>query len=726
MRYSMMRIQHSECAVLEIASRYDSDMEVALQSMDVLLRAAAAEFLLLAFLYIGNALSRRFFSPSKASVRWSVTILVSLYVATLAFHFLLATRQFRPVPAVLLIALNALLIHRFVMPVRDFALHVVVDLENAARWLYEQRRHWQIVPVVVFICLGIVTVAKTLLIPPLGWDSLVYHSARSAFWVQAGGPATLHAPGGWSYYPLYVGGSELLSAWAMLPFHSDLMVAFFGALLWLAVGLLTFSLGRFVELSRWNSLAATVFVLFVPAVHRCVGSDYSEPALTVAVLGAVLMGCIYFLGRKPAALLLSLAMLGVAAGAKSTGYVMAAFGGLLLLAGILSSGEFRRRHLKWYVAGALLALLAVAPWWIHAYLRAGYPLSPMPLKIFGVTLGKIDPAWAWLNLKRDTASTWLNELNTLKTLFAFDVGTPRLGPFVILPILLFPAGLVALGRKTFWPAVWLAGMFAGVVVSFYHPGLALIRINWAPTDSRFLFALLPLAVVGSSRMFRGLPRFAGVYSLVLVTLAVVQAAQEVFWGVSGVVLSTLPVLAVCIITLVLGSLRLLAMRSPTSVLWMMVLLPLLVLPFLSLFRDRTRADVFADEGMMTWHYTLRYWSDAACITDDPARSVKVAVTSAPWQNQDSWLCYPFLGRRFQNTLVYVPITASGWIGNFDGTKAYQQGARYEAWLSRLREWGVAYVMSFWPTSIELAWMRQHPERFEELSSGEKWGFYRVR
>ena len=63
--------------------------------MQVVLQSMAAEFMLVAFLYIGDALARRFFNPSKASVRWSVAILVALYVATIAFHLLAAAQQFR-------------------------------------------------------------------------------------------------------------------------------------------------------------------------------------------------------------------------------------------------------------------------------------------------------------------------------------------------------------------------------------------------------------------------------------------------------------------------------------------------------------------------------------------------------------------------------------------------------------------------------------------------------
>jgi hypothetical protein len=536
----------------------------------------------------------------------------------------------------------------------------------------------------------------------------------------------MEAPGGWSYFSLFVGGGEALTAWSMLPFHSDLLAPFLGAMIWIATGLVLFAAGRCVGLSRWPSAMVAFFVLFVPAMHRLTGSGYTEPVLALFSIGAVLAGVCYFTERNPACLVLSLALAGMMAGTESEALPLGGVTAVVLVAGVLSDARFRAAHLKWIFLGGLFAIFAVAPWWVHSYFRTGYPLSPVPLKLFGFTFGTIVPELAWVQARSGAISTPGKELEVLGTLFSFGVDYARLGLFMLLPVFLFPAGVVVLWRRNRWAAILIAAVASAVVIAFYFPGMAVIRMNWAQSNARLILSLVPLATLGAAAAFCETPKRSLFFSLVLAILAAYEAFDGVFWGVDGIVLTVLPFAALGLILAAALGIRLIAGGRTTAFCSMVMLVPLFLLPVLAEFRDRTRAEVFADEGVMTWHYTLRYWSDAARVTDDPARPVKIAVTSAPWQNHDSWLGYAFLGRRFQNTLVYVPITESGRVAHFDGTESYQQGSSYEVWDWRLREWGVDYVMSFWPTSLELMWMRQHPERFEKISSGEKWGFYRVR
>ncbi len=701
-------------------------MQVALQSIDILLRTVAAEFLALAFLYIGHGLTQRFFNPSSASVRWSAAILIALAAATFGFHMLAALQQFRLLPAVVLLGFVSLLIHRFVEPVAAFARGASRDLLNLAGLFRAYGRDWRIVPVVVFACFTLLTVAKTLLIPPLGWDSLTYHCVKPAMWVQTGGRLTMDAPGGWSYFSLFVGGGETLTAWSMLPFHSDLLTPFMGAVIWIATGFVLFAAGRTVGLSRWPSLMASFFVLFVPAVHRIAGAGYTEPVLMLYSAGALLAGLCYFSGRNPAYLVLGLTLAGMMAGTESEGLPLAGLTALALVVGVLGDVRSRAAHFKWVLLGGALAFLSVVPWWIHSYQQTGYPLSPVPLKLFGITLGTTVPELAWVQVRPDAVSSPGRELDVLSTLFSFDVPSPRLGPFMLLPVFLFPAGVAVLWRRNRWGALLLATVTASAIIAFYFPGMKVIRLFWAASNARLLLSLVPPTVLGAAVAFNETPKRARLFALLLGLLAAVQAYDGIFWGVDGIVLKVLPFLALGLILLSALAGRMLVTGRVAAACMALLLVPAFLLPALVPFRDRSRAEVYANEGIMTWHYTLRYWSDAARIADDPARPVKVAVTSAPWQNHDSWLDYAFLGRRFQNMLVYVPITASGRIGHFDGTESYQDGARYEVWLCRLQEWGVSYVMSFWPISIEQMWMRQHPEAFEKLSEGKQWGFYRVR
>ncbi|MBZ0251726.1 MAG: hypothetical protein K8I02_00165, partial [Candidatus Methylomirabilis sp.] len=125
----------------------------------------------------------------------------------------------------------------------------------------------------------------------------------------------------------------------------------------------------------------------------------------------------------------------------------------------------------------------------------------------------------------------------------------------------------------------------------------------------------------------------------------------------------------------------------------------------------------------------RYWADAAAkLTADRGASA-VAVTAGAWQDADNWLLYPFIGRRLQNRLLYVPIERPGATVSLgpDYYETVADAADFGAWLARLRASGARYVVSFKPASIELAWMERRPDLFERVSGdGKQWGAYRVK
>ncbi len=686
-------------------------------------QAAAAEFLALGFFCAGYAVARRFFRAYPVSVRWSVAVLAAWTAATLAFHLLMALRQFNVGAALVVVALLVVAVHAGLLRLPEFLREVAADVGSVLRLGSWHRHGWRIVPAVVFGFCVVLTAAKTLLIPPLGWDALTYHATKAALWVQSGGPATLPAPGGWSCFALYPGGAESVLAWAMLPFHSDLLAPFSTALVWVSTGLVVYAGCGVLGLSRWNGLMTALFVLFVPTVHRAAGACTIEPMLALATAGVLLAGSLYFQSREPAPLVLGLALLGVMAGIKIHGLILAAFGAAIFLAGVLGDPSAGRAHLKWYLAGGLLALLAVAPWWVHTARLSGYPLSPIPVKLLGITLGQENGAVAWIGNQPNVVSNWRTELGALAQIFSFSEAAPRLGPFMLLPVLLFPAGIAAIARRNRW-AAWLAVVLAaGALLGYFHPAMTAVRLRWIDSNSRFLLPLVPLAAVVAAVAFRDHPRLALLYSLTLGAATLIHAAREVFWGVAGPLPAMMPLLALLLVVLGIAVVRL--SRTAAAAVCAAALVPLVLLPPLAVFRDAMRNEVYSNEKVMVWHYTLRYWSQAARLLDRPGSEVRIAVTSAPWQNHDNWMAYALLGRRFQNRLLYVPISGSGEILPFDGTENYQQGADYETWRARLLDQRVDYVMSFWPPSIERLWMQGHPDAFAEVSSGEKWGCYRV-
>jgi hypothetical protein len=140
-----------------------------------------------------------------------------------------------------------------------------------------------------------------------------------------------------------------------------------------------------------------------------------------------------------------------------------------------------------------------------------------------------------------------------------------------------------------------------------------------------------------------------------------------------------------------------------------------------------RFELFRREFLI--HPIHPYWLEAAAIVDPPERAHRIAVTSGPWQDLDNWVVYPFLGRAFQNHVLYVPVSGNGAVHHFGLAPLndeYARTADLVRWEARLREQGFTEVMSFRPPSIELPWMESHPARFRRLA-GETgdWGLFAI-
>lgn len=87
--------------------------------------------------------------------------------------------------------------------------------------------------------------------------------------------------------------------------------------------------------------------------------------------------------------------------------------------------------------------------------------------------------------------------------------------------------------------------------------------------------------------------------------------------------------------------------------------------------------------------------------------------------------YHFLGRELQNEVVYVPVTVSGELAHFGPGYNRREQADLKAWLTRLHEQEVDFVMSFAPAGLELEWMKRESAFFTKVVGNDRdWGMYR--
>jgi hypothetical protein len=102
---------------------------------------------------------------------------------------------------------------------------------------------------------------------------------------------------------------------------------------------------------------------------------------------------------------------------------------------------------------------------------------------------------------------------------------------------------------------------------------------------------------------------------------------------------------------------------------------------------------------------------------DGQAGVSMAVSAGWRSNGHNWFRYPFLGSRLQNRVVYVPITQDGSIVDYRITADARARADYDAWLRRLVDERVDYVVLLPPDPPEAAWVRAHPELFTLAADG---------
>lgn len=119
-----------------------------------------------------------------------------------------------------------------------------------------------------------------------------------------------------------------------------------------------------------------------------------------------------------------------------------------------------------------------------------------------------------------------------------------------------------------------------------------------------------------------------------------------------------------------------------------------------------------------------YWVAGAKILDEVGTPHRIAVTAGPDRRLISWPMYYFLGSRYQNKLVYIPVTMDGTIKPL--IPGIEEKADYLSWQHRLVDTKIDNVVSFKPNSVELKWMEQHRDRFQRMfDDGNSWGIYKV-
>lgn len=656
---------------------------------------------------------------------------ISSFHLTLLFHLLLAFSAFDRLTASIVLAVEIAVVRLAGFGHRAMGDRIRRDLDAVFRLATTGRFTG---PRLVYLSAGlfaVVTAARALMLPTVGWDSLTYHFVKAGMWVQTGGPITLTAPGGWGMYRSIFGGGEIFTAWAMLPFHNDLLACAVDLVWWALLGIALYALCLELGLRARHRSAVVVYALFLPATWDAVGWGYVDLTNAALSLTGLVFALRYLRVWRSSLLLLAMLALGLASGVKLTSVPFLAATGLILLASVArdraSNRAERGRRIGYLLLGGLGGILCVGPWLLGNLLDTGYPLR-IPATIAGFQLGADNPTFAWYQDRDITPYTFATEWAALRALFPLpNVNESHLSVFSLLPLALAPIGFGRLFRSKRASRTGLALLLclvAATFLFFYSPSFSFSRLEFTWVNGRFL---LPVLLVCLPLAFAALPNTGRARDLLGASLLVGTVVHLGFFGpvrlttpsVDVVAVGTAVVLAAVALLVLMQRLPAGAQRTAVPALVFAVVVGLFQL------RETERRYELLDNRNVVADI-FRYWWVAARIVDEEPGPVRLAVTAGDRQDADNWLMYYFMGRDLQNSLHYVPISTSGAIVPFGPESRREQDGNADAWRARLRQHEITHVMSFFPTSVELGWMSEDKRTFERLTGYEDhWALFRV-
>ena len=658
--------------------------------------------------------------------RWAATAVVLAGICTAIFHVLAWEHAFTlgPVLALALGTATAAMIRSGGLA--GLSARVARDRRFVRQLvIHAKRSPYRWIALALLLC-PLPAVARALLLPPLGWDALTYHSVKAAMWVQHGGGAVMNGPGPWAYYANMPAGAEVLQAWSMLPTSSDAFTTALDVLEWIAVGLGVIVLARRIGAKEPLPSIAAAFVLSIPPLRLMLGSAYSEPFL----LSTLLIGLALLLaaGRSSAALVVGSLALGLSAAAKVS---VLPITGVVLLIALAHWTTVHRGDKRVALAAVFAYAVPVVPWFAVNAVSTGLPFSPFDIHIGGLALGAAPPEYRWfVDRGIATAFNWPAELEIMKQAFTWPtkvVDAP--GALCLVPVMTMLPGFVRLSRRDAFAATLLGSVVIVCVAFFLSHQFAPIRYTFPQNSGRFLLPAIAVAAVATTVAARTRSTSALVCYALLAICAAWYYVAFAFVGFSAASrrgAAEIVFAAAVLMALAHYTGRLVNARVKLTA--RIAIAGLALFGFTSA-HDELRSRMFHEDYTLHWFAGWRYWVDAADIMDVPEQRLRLAVLGGAEQNQDNWFVYPFMGRRLQNEVVYVPPTGSGRLQHYDGGQLWTdlvRSSNYWAWRMRLDKVQVSHVMSFRPASIELGWMEAHPETFERLAGAPgDWGLFAV-
>ena len=218
--------------------------------------------------------------------------------------------------------------------------------------------------------IGLLTLGLALL-PPTGWDSLVYHLQGPRLYLESHRLVAVPE----NFYLNWPAQVEMLFTWGML-LKDGTLAKLLNWAFWLLVAAMLYALGRRAASERVGSWAAALWAA-VPLAAEVAGVAYVDLGLTAFVLAAFYAFVRWTESRLDGWLALCALFAGFA---MATKYTAVTWAGMLILLFVYHGWRHQHRDAGWILMRAVLfavvAGLVVLPWLIKNWIVTGNPAYP--------------------------------------------------------------------------------------------------------------------------------------------------------------------------------------------------------------------------------------------------------------------------------------------------------------------------------------------------------------
>ena len=637
-------------------------------------------------------LARALLAPdAPLRARLAATLTAGLFVQAVAFNLLTSLHLFRRPAALSLAAALSLSLAPFAVARRALLSH---DLRTARDSLSALLR--DPLTAAMALCAAALVAFRVLratVSPALAWDSLTYHLVRPVLWLQHGFDPVERAPDQVGYLTFFPRGGDVPWAWSMLLTRSSAWVAATGALVWAMVPIAAACLARELGARPRGAARAGLGAALIPCLVNLSTSGYVDNFVTASWLLSGLFVARCLRGAGGGELVLAAMALSVHAGSKLSGLPLLACGlSVAALSWWRRGPSDEPRRWAFPVAALGVAAAVLLPAYLRTLLATGSPLWPLALKLGGHALLPGHPQLADLySLRLDPPSAaerspWHFVEALVLPKFHYDAERLDWGEQVVA---VFALALVALpgiardrapGRRA--AAALLLALSTVPLLAALSDDYVAIRTTWALVAGRLVVTLPVMLYVLAARA-RG-PLAAAGWTLVL--LSSIHSAWP--HGTSPSMRSAMAALV----------------RSPAH---------------LESVRSRYRWDIYAEASRVGPDMAYELHSVEVDYADawplwhflDDGHPHRVAAAFG-WDGVGhNAYRLPLFGSRWQNTVLYVPVTADGSIVDQDDPARLRRLADPAAWLRRLDAQRVEYVVVTDPAGVERGWIESRPDRF---------------